>query len=489
MLAPLIRLTRHDLREIFRNSWCRWPAAIAVALAPLTVHVGTLDYQARQRDYLAYMDRLEQARQGGRKIVTGTVADATLRAVRPPSPGSVFVRGLDDMASPYWDFTPTGVKTAPGLRSRASIFDAGATVDLGFLLRTVLGLIAIAAGASSLARDQQRGTLKAMLCAPLHRRFVIVGRMLGGVLAIGAIALAIAFAGTTAALVSGAPFSPLDIGVAVGGMAGLAVLHGAVLFFGGLIVAELTRTEAAAMTGALVGWLTISLLLAPGAALVGRAIVPVPALPLVEGRRDLLHATMAQSMRERLGDELRRLIGPDRDPLRVEFAGEPRAALEASAQLQAAAIRRKLDEIDAEVGVAIVRQQSVVNAIARISPSGLFLDAAANLAGTGEEVLWLWQAAADRYQDTLQAAIFDSPPRMYVYPPSPRGRTVIYFERWPEPTIADLPEFRVPEVTAAVRWGAAARSVLVLVVFCAATGVAAIAFFRYRPVRKPGRGS
>jgi hypothetical protein len=481
MTGSLPHLAQRELRELMATSWFIGPALIALMLAPFTVYVGLLDARTRQLDHDEYVERVEEARHGGRRTLLGNQIEPAMRLVRHPSSGSVFVRGLDDIAAPYWDLSPAGVKTTPGTRGTASVFESSSTFDLGFLLRTVIGLIAITLGASSIAREQRRGTLKALFVAPVTARVIIVARMLGGALLLALLIAVVVGAAVATLLVFDPARASADLLATVAALAGLTFLYTCVLFVAGLITAEITRTEATAVAAALVLWLLLSLVIVPGAAFIGRALMFAPARALFESRRDEMHQKLAVAARERLGNQLRQMIGPDTDPDDVPFAGDVRAALEISSDAEIAATRRTLNDMEAEIDRAVARQHRVITGLALLSPGALFLDAAANVAGTGNANVSRWHAAVERYHDALQSTLFDRPPRLYLIVPGRKGPQVMFFERRPPPVVGELPRFDAPDEPLTSRLQSAVRSSLVLLLYLVLGGAVVIGRFRYRP--------
>lgn len=489
MSGPLRLLAWRELRELVSTSWFIGPALIALLLTPFTVYVGLLDYRARELDHREYVRGVQEARQDGRRTLVGNQPEPALRVVRPPAPASAVVRGLDDATAPYWDPTPAGARAAPGTRGTASVFESSATFDLEFLLRTVIGLIAVTLGASSIARDQRRGTLKMLIATPVTPRRIIAGRMAGGAMLLALlIVLVLAAAAATLLVFEPVLATPEAVAMLVA-VAGLTFLYACVLFAAGLVIAEVTRSEATAVAGALVVWLVLSLVLVPGAAFIGRAVVTVPSRTLFEARRDETQRKLALATRELLGDQLRQMIGPDRNPDQVSFTGDLRSALETSADAEAAAARRTLDDMDEHADRAVARQQRVIDLLAGLSPGALFLDAVANIASTGSVSVARWREAVERYQDALQPALFDRPARLYLIVPSRKGPVVMFFDRRLPPAVEELPAFALPDEPLAARLPSASRSTLVLLLYLLLAGAAAMALFRYRPGGEPPRGS
>ena len=113
---------------------------LVIGLTPLTVYVGSRDYSNRLADY----SRLAADKQKlGAATRTVNRAGPVLRAIRAPEPLSVLVRGLDGALPAYWDFTEAGLESGPPPARSRRLADVLGSLDLEFLIRVALGLLAI----------------------------------------------------------------------------------------------------------------------------------------------------------------------------------------------------------------------------------------------------------------------------------------------------------------------------------------------------------
>jgi ABC-2 family transporter protein len=470
-----------EFRGHFRSRWLLALASTALVLTPLTVYVGMLEYEQRRQDYAELLQRRDADREEGRRTLTGFQVDPALRALRPPTAASVFVRGLDAAAPAYWDVTPAGSMAAPGARGWASVYDAASTFDAGFIMRVVLGLLAAGLGATSLARDSQSGLLKTLLALRLSPRLVISGKMIGGAVTLSILSAAVASAALGTLVVAGRPLVSASLVGTLVLLVAAGTLYLWTLFAAGLIAAQLAGTESNALVVAVLIWLVAAVILPTAAPFVGKAVVPVPSRTVVEARRDRTYQQMTIATEERLGERFRALVGRDADVRAVSFDGTLRTTLEGLMTTELAKQRQAAVELERGPADAGRRQHRLIAALALLSPGALLLEATADLSGTGDAAMGRWQAAVDAYQHAVNAELFDRPPRMRLTVPERQGSSLANYRLRVLPTVSELPQFEPPRQALVGRLQTAGLPLALALGWLVIVTVAAIVFFRYQP--------
>jgi ABC-type transport system involved in multi-copper enzyme maturation permease subunit len=479
----LLVLAGREFRDHTRAAWLIALTGISVVLAPLTIYVGLLDYQRREAEHKEYSRRVEVERHAGRGLV-GLQVEPALRVLREPLTASIFVRGLDDALPEYWDFSPAGSRQAPSGEIGDTVFESSTTFDLEFVIRNVLGLLAITLAAGTIARDRRAGVLKALEVLPVPAGTLFLGRLVGGVAALGAVTIAVACAALATLMMAAPGLLSFDLLMIVGLVCLISAVYLAALFAAGQVIGGLARTEATAVVAAVGTWVVLSLVSVPGAVFAGRAFVSLPAQSIIDTRIDDTYQLMSRDGQDELGDLLRQLIGDNVDIRAVRFEGAVRDTLEARMRAERAAIREQVQMVRRESEMAGQHQRALIEALALFSPGAQFLAATSAVAGTGASVAGRWNLAIQQHQAALEAALFDDPPRLRVNPPGPRGRSLAFFERREAPSPDVLPRFQPPDLALRGRVEAGLRPFAILIGYLALLLAPAVGACRYRPGRR-----
>lgn len=165
-------------------------ALLVVLLTPLSVYVGTHDYKIRleshqrlvaSRSAVQSLARQRRAGLSDREVSWTPYNDLEpFRVVRSPEKFSVFVKGLDSAMPEYWDFSGSGLLTGPPASPALWMGDLLGALDLEFVIRVVLGLLAILIAFDAISGEKEKGTLRLALSHPVSRPVFWMGKMIGG---------------------------------------------------------------------------------------------------------------------------------------------------------------------------------------------------------------------------------------------------------------------------------------------------------------------
>jgi len=411
----------HELAEQITSLRFLIISLLVVAFTPLVVFVGVRDYQNRRAEY----DRLVAERQAlaagpAGQRVTGIDAPftpendlAVLRALRPPETLSVLVRGLDGALPQYWDFSSTGFEAGPAATRSERLVDLLGQLDLEFLIRVVLGLLAILLAFDAVAGEKELGTLRAALSQPISRPTFLAGKLVGGALTLWLVVLATLVIGATSSQLFGVVLLDRDGFSKTALILITSCLYLLCMYALGLLVSSLTASQKTSLVVLLVVWVLVGLALPPLAALVAQAVSPVtPSNTLAAKKRALDDALYREAARS-MGQVYRQVAGA--------APGLPGGDYEAHKQeidrritpmlLDYLSKRRQvIGELDRELERRAARQKELAGALMALSPSAAFMRAAADLAATGDDQHTAWLDAVRRQQRNLESALFEDPP-------------------------------------------------------------------------------
>jgi ABC-2 type transport system permease protein len=450
-------------------------------ISPFVAFVGLEDYGSRAADHQRHMQQRVLDRQNEQRLIPGFQSDRSLRALRTPSALSILVRGLDNQLPPYWDMSPAGPTAGQPNSEVTGVQERNVTLDLEFLLRIILGFLALTLGAETVALDRQRGTLKILFSQPLPGQAIAFAKLLSGsgVLLLG-LTLMWATSMSVLALTAPALLTAEFIGVSIGLLA-VGFIYLMTLFAGGMIIGQNSRSYYSANVTASITWLAISFVLIPVMAFVARGVTNAPNRSAFEAARDEQFNALTRSVEEGLGARLREAIGPAADPRSVTIHTPVGSEIDRLWSERMAASQMEMAALTAKATLERTRRQQWARALAVANPAALLLEATADLAGTGTMAAQQVEAAVDQYQLALDAAVFRNRPRIHLRVPSDRGVSLEAIERRPVPKVSELPSF----VEHTPRWSARLKDSIgvlsVLLIYAIVASGLTCAMFQYKP--------
>ncbi len=420
----ILLIARRELLGHLRSTRLRALFALVVLLLAVGTYVDVRRYQARVR----FADALDAMRVTAsalpRDDAEGMTArfgwragrltnDPALRAIRPPVPASVFALGADLATPGYWQFGTEGAVAgpAPAAESAAAGSGGAATLDLTFVVRVVLSLAALLVAADTIAGDRERGTLRTLFAAPVSRVDIVLGKYLGGVLALGvplltgAIAAAIVVATTQPALLTA------GLGVRVLLLAAASGAYLAAMLALGTCISARCRDAQTAVVVLVATWATVVIVVPAAAPLAAAVVRPVASDEVVAYER-------TESVRQLETERARALaaiweqvsgtgVVPDATTLtprlRRQYDEARRGTEQEFMRRKRTLLRTTADDRRRQ----IARQLAVLETIDVLSPPAAFAMVASAVAGTSTGALSRWQLAVDEHQQRLERTMFD----------------------------------------------------------------------------------
>jgi len=487
VLRQVSSLARYEFVSHLRAFRVRLLSAVAIAMAPVAVLIGLEDYQVRSADHARLVAQYLADRQGDAKVVTGSSSDPALRAIRRPSSHSILVRGLDDELPLYWDLSPAGTTAGRAGQEAASVQEASLTLDLEFLVRTVLGFLAIVLGSEVVAVARDRGTLKVLLSQPVSAAAVAVSKLLGGALVLLLAIVAVWTAALTVVWWKAPALLTSDLLMTASVLAAGCAAYVVVFFGGGMAIGAVTRSSYSANVTAGIVWLVTSFVSIPVLAFGARAIAPVPSRSAFEDVRDAHFAKLTRAIEDELGTRLRALIGPRDDARAVTIESPIGSEIEALWMERSSAASRTMHELTNETTASWAKRQRSSRWLALLNPAALLLEVSADLVGTGSRSAKRVRDSVEAHQQAMERALFLNRPRIALRVPSDRGTSLEVITRRPLPKISELPRFVEPETGWIERLKDAADLLTALAVYALAVSILVWRSCRYRGANELGR--
>jgi ABC-2 type transport system permease protein len=305
--------------------------------------------------------------------------------MQPPQPLSTLVKGLDSEVD-----RAISVRQQIAFGSRQEGIESSGpsgTPDTFFMVKLLVSLFALIISLGTITREREAGTLRMMLVQPVRRRTIILGKALGATACL-LICLAVAFLGQ---------FLYLKIGqnliqdrqevLRVLLLFAVAALYGIVFVLLGLFISTIAVRTRAAIVMALLGWVTIVLVLPNTAVLLANLLSPAPSYNQLNARlHEARQQVINQTLREHPGVTSVLDLPNAREVIFKAFETD----------------RRITDEyLDSKL-----QQVKLAHLLSALSPAGALSSGQSSLAGTGvsaySSYLQFLRSQRDMIVDALQ---------------------------------------------------------------------------------------
>ena len=153
-------------KEILDNIY-NFRYGIILALSVLLIGTSTF---TMYRDYCARVENYT--------ILLPEEGEAT--AIIPPTPLSVFVKGLDDNLTRSYQIDFIGISLGSSQQAVNQLFKLFTTPDLLYIIKIVLSLCALLMAYDIVTREKERGTLKLILSNSVKRPVLLLAKWFGG---------------------------------------------------------------------------------------------------------------------------------------------------------------------------------------------------------------------------------------------------------------------------------------------------------------------
>jgi len=307
----------------------------------------------RQHEILSSMEDLDDLRHQGAMVQ------------KAPSELTPFSMGLEkEMSRSLTVSGRRGIEVGAGQYTNpvSALFS---TPDLSYIVNVVISLLALLLTFDTICGEKENGTLRLMLANAVPRHTILVGKWLGGYLALAVPFLLAVGVGLLVSLLVTGSTPDLDSWKRAAGLVLLSLLYISVFFTLGVLISTFNRRSSTALMASLFVWVVIVVTIPNVVPILARQIVGIPSSGMMSERREAVEneqwRNVRQQMRAATTDTQRRQI---RDQMRETVSGE-------------------LEQIQNDYRGKIDAQIELAEVLSRVSPSASFVYAATNLSGTG----------------------------------------------------------------------------------------------------------
>lgn len=475
-----------EWRELIRSPQFFVVLCLVLILSPLSLLVGTRDYQARLEEHQTLREEKQELLEDPRYRETFGFNTPfrqreleTLRVLRPPRPLSVLCRGLDAHLPKYWDFSVAGISPGPAPFTVDRLADTFHHFDFDYLVFTGFGLLAVLLGYGSVVGESRAGTLRSALSHPLPRWLFLLGKLAGGT---GVLVISLLLSLAVVVSVGVMWELPLMQPQALARLPWLAavwMLYLLCVYAGALMISSLAGLRRTALLASLVGWLVLVFVMPSAATLIARSLSPAASPHSVLLRVEKMQKELADRMEPELGRIYRQVTGLGEGVVRSS-AEEPveeelRAAFTPVAEDYLRQRGALAQDVYGEYQRRLQRQRRIADGLLWFSPAALASKLSADLAGTGDTTLAsAYEAQVEAHQARLREALFDDPPLVPF-----RNTTASAHLRFRQaPPYADLPRFQAPPSNPSIASGTLLTLISVLAYWVAFMTAAFYSFSR-----------
>jgi ABC-type transport system involved in multi-copper enzyme maturation permease subunit len=378
---------------------------LCLSIIPLSFYVSVKDYSQRLSDYHQAVQAYKDA--------TSVHARMNAEGIQPPSPMSIFSRGLGNKM-PYKVITSHDGNYKIEYAKPDGKKDLLGEIDFGFIVAFVLSILAIVFTFNCISGDKEQGLLRAILSNTVYRRQILMAKLMGNYLMfLAPFLLSILIALLIVQFSGIIPVFSADILPAILLMIGISLVFLFALFSLGLWISALTANSSLSINILLLIWIVLGLVVPKISPIISANIYPVESNNVFEVKKALLRKNIiAERHKEEevLYEKLRAQFNPGSQgissawtDLNSAYDEQLTPIVEKYDQRIATEINRLTSDYDTRRN----RQNNLATTIACLSPIGIVNNLMAEFSGTGHSEADNFMQQAKQYQEKVKQEIYD----------------------------------------------------------------------------------
>ncbi len=380
---------------------------LCLSIIPLSFYVSVKNYSQRLSDY-------QQEVQTYRDKSTGRVYSSfSAEGVHPPSPLSIFSRGLDNKM-PYKVITSLDGDYKIEYAKPDNKKDLLGEIDFAFIVAFVLSILAIVFTFSAISGDKESGVLRGVLSNAVLRRQVLMAKLIGNyavflvpfLLSMLVALLIVYFSGII-------PIFSEELFPAILVMIGISLVFLFALFNLGLWISALTRNSILSINVLLLVWIVLGLVIPKISPIIGSVIYPVESTSVFESKRKFLrdNITREKDLEEvELFEKIRGQLRPDSYGVSSDWKDIMEVYDEQVTPIREKYEQRILSETEKlsnDYTIRCNKQNNIAKNIARLSPINSINNLMAEFSGTGYSESDNFMQQAKQYQTIVKQELYD----------------------------------------------------------------------------------
>ncbi|MDR0566881.1 MAG: ABC transporter permease [Prevotellaceae bacterium] len=379
--------------------------ALCLSIMPLSFYVSVKDYAQRLSDYQQEVQMYRD--------VTHVGSQMRAEGVHPPSPLSIFSRGIGDKM-PYKVITSHKGDYRVYYAQPDSKKGLLGEIDFGFIVAFVLSVLAIVFTFNCISGDKEQGLLRAILANAVYRRQILLAKLAGNYIVFLTPFLLSMLISLMIVHFSGViPVFSADILPAILLMTGVSLIFLFALFSLGLWISALTASSALSINVLLLVWIVLGLVVPKVSPIISASIYPVESSNVFEVKKSLLRENIFREQRaeeSELYEKLRAQFRPGTEGISTDWSDINSAYDEQVAPVRERFDRRIIAEttrLTDDYAMRSSRQTRLTNIINSLSPVGIANNLMAEFSGTGFSEVDNFTRQAAQFQEMVKQEVYD----------------------------------------------------------------------------------
>lgn len=417
---------------------------ICVALIPTSLYVNSIDYSKRVSDHN------EQIRLAGEALSASRIYEiqagiTPIKGFHPPAPLSIFATGFDLSLPRYFEFSPGGSKAGEASLGDESVLSVFGRFDFMFTVQMVISLMVLLLASDLVAGEKELGTLRGMLSNSVPRHTVLIGKLIGGFVAVW-LPFAVAFLiGLIVLNIATFPLRDTQIVLRIAAMFVAASFFILVYYTIGLMVSASVSRARTSLVAILLAWIVLQLVIPKVSDMAASVVYPIRTGTVFSMQKSLVLKSLDEEKSKVLGRQFVTIFGagqPFTTDLKPPSRKEEWESFKNTVDRQFRGRKTaQLQQIEDTYANEKQTQRSIAGSLSLLSPGSAFTCLVSDLCGTGEIDREKYLSAVESHQQLLDAALYGHANKTTLILPGGGSGSMTSYDR--NVNIGTLPSFSV----------------------------------------------
>jgi ABC-type transport system involved in multi-copper enzyme maturation permease subunit len=390
----LKNIIKKEIHEILISPKFVLTIVLCTLLVLLSVFTGVSAYRADQEEYQAAISlnkkNVESASSYASLLMNG------IKINRPPNVLSSIVKGVSEAVGQAATITDTNDPSlADSKFENSPILSLNGTLDLTFIVKIVLSLLAIVFTYDIIVGEKERGTLKLIISNGIPRDSLLIGKALGGY-----ISLAIAF---IFPLLLGLFILLINPRITLSNQDWMRFfliffsyfLYLSVFFTLGLFISTISSKTSTSFLFLLFIWVIFVMIIPKASILIAAQIQPIPSVHEITAKKTAYLQQVQDGILKR-NQEWGKEHSPKTPEEQKRYQEDFKASLEENQRWAASQLEKYYSELEKDFRYRKRSQERLALNLSRLSPASALMYSTMSLARTGLDEY-------DRYLESIRA--------------------------------------------------------------------------------------
>jgi ABC-type transport system involved in multi-copper enzyme maturation permease subunit len=389
-MRMIVTLIKREILEDIYNIRFVILALLCCVLIPMTLFINQKTLSRDMEDYYQALAKYEE------RLTSGQANTLTFEAsgFRPPSPLRMFSNGLDSsLPSEIQTTREEGIKSASTREDDSTHHALFGNLDLLFIVKVVMSLIAIIFTFNAISGEKEQGTLKLILSNSIPRYKVAVAKYLGNFLILAIpFSLGLVIGLLIIVFTSGTQILSEENLPRIFLMFVVALIYISLFLNLGLFVSVVAKRSWTSIVFLLFAWVVFVLVVPQTSGMLADIVYPIKSRRVLNIEKDIQRKNIEteQSM------ELRDIFRKDNyDQLRAPIVDKYRQLL-----------GKRLENIELEYTTKKQMQRTIATSLSRVSPASSLTFVFSELSNTGYLEQENFTARAREFQDLIDKNVY-----------------------------------------------------------------------------------